>query len=181
MIDGVGSVELMGSVMRPTPSRIRASPQAPPRWLPRPAPGGDASSSRARSPTGPSAPMTLAPHPGAGGARAARGRRRRAAAALTGVAEAVGSGFSPASPTPLNVEIGPHRRFDWTTFDLAAIREVRGRLGGTVNDVVLAVLSGALRRFLRRRSVSVDGIDFRAMLPVNVRAAAMRSSGTVSP
>ena len=39
-----------------------------------------------------------------------------------------------------------------------------------MTDVVLAVLSGALRRFLRRRSVSVEGIDFRAMLPVNIRA-----------
>ena len=49
MIDGVGSVELMGSVMRPTPDADPRLAEPPPRWLPRPVPGAAASSSRARS------------------------------------------------------------------------------------------------------------------------------------
>jgi WS/DGAT/MGAT family acyltransferase len=56
--------------------------------------------------------------------------------------------------------------------DLEEIRKIRKALGGTINDVVLAILSGALRRFLHRRGDDVDGLDFRAMLPVNVRTAA---------
>jgi WS/DGAT/MGAT family acyltransferase len=167
MIDGIGSVELMGSVMRPTPEPDPTLAEPPPRWLPRPAPGGfrllmEELSHRSV------APLSVLATTGET-VRAPRATLRRAAGALTALAEAVGVGVSASSPTPFNVEIGPHRRFDWTTMDLAEMRAVRTRLGGTVNDVGLAVLSGALRRFLRRRGISVDGMDFRAMLPVNVR------------
>jgi WS/DGAT/MGAT family acyltransferase len=105
--------------------------------------------------------------------RAARDPRGALASlrdAAEGVVEAVGAGLRPASPTPLNVAIGPHRRFDWTRFDLAAVKEVKNRLGGTVNDVVLATVTGALRQFLGRRGEDVAQLDFRAMVPVNVRA-----------
>jgi WS/DGAT/MGAT family acyltransferase len=53
--------------------------------------------------------------------------------------------------------------------DLSAMKKLKDRLGGTLNDVVLAVVAGAMRGFLERRSVPVDGLDFRAMLPVNIR------------
>jgi WS/DGAT/MGAT family acyltransferase len=91
---------------------------------------------------------------------------RDGVAALT---DALGAALDPASPTPLNVEIGPHRRFDWLRFDLADVKEVKNRLGGTVNDVVLACVSGALRRYLRAHGQDVRHIDFRAMIPVNLR------------
>src|SRR5271169_2226923 len=74
-----------------------------------------------------------------------------------------------ASPTPFNQPIGPHRRFDWTVTDIAAIREIRGHLGGSLNDVVLATVAGAVRRFLERRSVRVTDIDFRVFVPVSLR------------
>src|SRR5262249_51883149 len=48
---------------------------------------------------------------------------------------------------------------------------------GTVNDVVLAVLSGALGRFLHQRGLDAARLDVRAMLPVNVRDAADRDMG----
>jgi WS/DGAT/MGAT family acyltransferase len=54
------------------------------------------------------------------------------------------------------------------------VRAVKAKLGGTLNDVVLAVVAGALRRFLRQRGLAVESLDVRAMLPVNVRAAADR-------
>ena len=76
-----------------------------------------------------------------------------------------------ASATPLNPVIGPHRRFDWARFDLDAVKAVKQRLGGTLNDVVLATVSGATRRFLEARGVPVGRLDFRAMVPVSVRAA----------
>ena len=82
---------------------------------------------------------------------------------IEGLAEGVATAVRPASPTPLNVAIGPHRRFDWTAMDLVAVKAVRAGLGGTINDVVLAVVAGAMRRYLGARRVDVDRLDFRAI------------------
>ena len=78
------------------------------------------------------------------------GRRERASARRSAPR------LRPASATPLNRPIGPHRRFDWLTIDLDDVKAVKNRLGGTVNDVVLATVAGAVRRFLERRRVNVD-------------------------
>jgi WS/DGAT/MGAT family acyltransferase len=58
--------------------------------------------------------------------------------------------------------------------DLAVVKAVKNRLGGTVNDVVLAVVSGAMRRFLKSRGERPSQLDFRAMVPVSMRAASER-------
>ncbi|HEV2819230.1 MAG TPA: WS/DGAT domain-containing protein [Solirubrobacteraceae bacterium] len=103
----------------------------------------------------------------------ARGPRRRlaavrdAAAALGGLAW---SGVRGAPPSPLNVPIGQHRRYSWIEAELATFKAIKDALGGTINDVVLAAVTGALRRFLRRRGTDVDGLTLRAMVPVSVRA-----------
>ena len=81
----------------------------------------------------------------------------------------MGKSLSAASETPLNVPIGPYRRFDWMRFDLGVVREVKERIGGTVNDVVLACVSGAVRRFLQQQGVETRGIDFRVFVPVSTR------------
>jgi WS/DGAT/MGAT family acyltransferase len=52
---------------------------------------------------------------------------------------------------------------------LADVKAVKDRLGGTVNDVVLATVTGALRRFLTRRRVALDGLRLRANVPVSLR------------
>jgi WS/DGAT/MGAT family acyltransferase len=140
---------------------------APPRWLPRPPPGptklfAEELAHRASLPV-------KAVRAGLGALGAPLEAMDSARSAVGAVAEALSVGLGSASPTPLNDDIGPYRRFDWTRFDLGAVKEVKGRLGGTVNDVVLAVVSGAMRRFLQRRGVDVDALDFRAMLPVNLR------------
>jgi WS/DGAT/MGAT family acyltransferase len=90
------------------------------------------------------------------------------------VGEAIWAGLTPASPTPLNPDIGPHRRFDWARFDLDAVKEIKSRLGGTINDIVLTVVTGTIRRFLRDRGLRVEELDFRSMLPVSVRSRAER-------
>jgi WS/DGAT/MGAT family acyltransferase len=170
MIDGVGSVELTGSVMRPTPEPDPALDEPPPPWLPRQAPSptqllASELAHRAAAPL--KAAMALAR------GLASPGRSFAAAREVaSGIVEALGTGLSPASPTPLNVPTGPHRRFDWTSCDLASLKEVRSRHGGTVNDVVLCILAGALSRFLHRRGIDVGPIDFRVMVPVNVRTEA---------
>src|SRR5439155_3685027 len=63
----------------------------------------------------------------------------------------------------------PHRRFDWLTLDLEAAKAIKNRLGGTVNDVVLATVAGAMGTFLRRQGVNVRKLDYRAVVPVSVR------------
>ncbi|MQA74865.1 MAG: wax ester/triacylglycerol synthase family O-acyltransferase [Solirubrobacterales bacterium] len=84
----------------------------------------------------------------------------------------VGWNFAnPAPKVPLNVEIGSHRRFEWVRGDLAQFKRIKGALGGTVNDVVLAVVTGALRRWLHSRGVRTEGMELRAQVPVSIRAA----------
>jgi diacylglycerol O-acyltransferase / wax synthase len=75
-----------------------------------------------------------------------------------------------APPSPLNVRIGPHRRFSWVSADLRDLKHVKETLGGTVNDVVLAVVAGGLGRYLGRRGELPDDLTLRAMVPVSVRA-----------
>jgi WS/DGAT/MGAT family acyltransferase len=75
-------------------------------------------------------------------------------------------GRAPASS--LNRPIGPHRRWEIVSMDLAAVKRVRAALGGTVNDVILAVVAGALRRLLASRGEEPKG-DLRALVPVSVR------------
>jgi WS/DGAT/MGAT family acyltransferase len=85
-----------------------------------------------------------------------------------GIAELPRS-LSGMSSTFLNAEIGPHRRFDWATFDLEDAKSVARAAGGKLNDVVLAVVAGALRHFLARRGESVVDLSFRVMVPVSLR------------
>jgi WS/DGAT/MGAT family acyltransferase len=54
--------------------------------------------------------------------------------------------------------------------DLEAVKGVKNRLGGTVNDVVLTTVAGALRRFLELRRVAVDDLAIRANVPVSLRS-----------
>jgi WS/DGAT/MGAT family acyltransferase len=73
-----------------------------------------------------------------------------------------------APRTPLNVPITPHRRFAFTEVSLDDVKMVKNALGGTVNDVVLAMCSGALRRYLDAKNVHPDR-SLLAMIPISVR------------
>jgi WS/DGAT/MGAT family acyltransferase len=96
---------------------------------------------------------------------------------LMAVWSAVRTGLRGAANTPLNQPIGAYRRFDWLNLDLAEVKAVKAHLGGTVNDVVLATVAGAVRRFLQRRRVSVRDLAFRVAAPVNMRAPGDRTLG----
>jgi diacylglycerol O-acyltransferase / wax synthase len=93
----------------------------------------------------------------------------RAREAAEGVGEIVWAGLNPAPETPLNVPIGPHRRFFGIGSQLEDFKTVKNAFGGTVNDVVLAVVTGALRTFLISRGRSTAGVEMRALVPVSVR------------
>jgi diacylglycerol O-acyltransferase len=101
---------------------------------------------------------------------------RSARTAVEGLGEIAWAGMNPAPPTPLNVEIGPHRRFEIVRNELADFKAVKNAFGGTVNDVVLAVVSGALRRWLQSRGVRTEGLELRALVPVSVRTERDRGS-----
>jgi diacylglycerol O-acyltransferase / wax synthase len=97
---------------------------------------------------------------------------------ISAVTETLGAGLFPASESPFNKPIGPHRRFEWT-IELADVKRVKNALGGTVNDVVLAIVAGAVGSFLGGRGFSREKIaelDFRAMVPVSLRASSERGT-----
>jgi WS/DGAT/MGAT family acyltransferase len=90
--------------------------------------------------------------------------------AVEAVSEVGWNFANPAPRVPLNVEIGSHRRFVWVRSDLEHFKRVKNALGGTVNDVVLAVVAGALREWLRGRGIRTEGLQLRAQVPVSIRA-----------
>ena len=96
--------------------------------------------------------------------------------AAEGVGEILWELLNPAPETPLNVPIGPHRRFRVVRQQLDDYKTVKNSFGGTVNDVVLSVVAGALGRWLRSRGINTDGLEMRALVPVSVRAQDDRGS-----
>ena len=79
-------------------------------------------------------------------------------------------------PSPFNQRIGPHRRFTWVRADLGQFKAIKNSLGGTVNDVVLAVVAGALGKYMRLHGQPTEGVGLRAMVPVSVRADVERGA-----
>jgi WS/DGAT/MGAT family acyltransferase len=100
----------------------------------------------------------------------------RARDAMEGVGEIVWALLNPAPASPLNVEIGPYRRFVGIASRLDDFKLVKNSFGGTVNDVVLSVVTGALRTFLISRGVRTEGLELRALVPVSVRTAGEHGS-----
>jgi diacylglycerol O-acyltransferase / wax synthase len=95
--------------------------------------------------------------------------RRRAGDGLTGLWEVTWNLVRPAPKVPLNTPVGPARSFCWANFSLTDFKQIKSALGGTVNDVTLAVVSGALRRWLLERDVDVEGMELKALVPVSIR------------
>ncbi len=74
----------------------------------------------------------------------------------------------PPRATALNGDIGRHRRWDWARAQLSDVKEIRGALGGTVNDVVLAAIAHGFRELLEARGEPTDR-TVRTLVPVSVR------------
>ncbi|UIJ63998.1 wax ester/triacylglycerol synthase family O-acyltransferase [Amycolatopsis acidiphila] len=91
-----------------------------------------------------------------------------------GIASAMLRAVRPYPVSPLAAPSSPTRRLGFARLDLADIRTIRARHGGTANDVLLAVLSGALRRWMTDRGQRVEGRPLRALIPVSTRG---RDSG----
>ncbi len=164
VVDGVSGIDLMATLLQPIP--VETFEPGPP-WRPRPAPSG-ARLLRDKVFERLSLPTELW--------RALRGvvvdpgsTLRKAKDALDWSWSFLRSGLHLPSATPLNQPIGPFRRFDWQEIPLAGAKEIKNRWGGSVNDVVLATVTGAVRRYLRRKMASLDGVEFRAVVPVSLR------------
>jgi diacylglycerol O-acyltransferase len=167
LVDGVSGIDIVSILFDSSPEP--AAPTDPgDRWLPRPLPSrsqllAEALLERATVP----AEVTRS-------VRALFRAPRRAVGGLRDAAVGVGAmawaGLNPAPSSPYNGSIGPHRRFTWVRAELADLKAIKRELGGTVNDVVLATVAGALGRHLRRRGHHTDGVELKAMVPVSVRA-----------
>ncbi len=171
MVDGVSGVDLLAVLLNPTEN---ADFTPGPRWIPRPAPTPlqifrDEWMRRVRQPLD---ALWETPCPFTSPFAIARGLWE----SVSAVGETLGAAARPASPTPINLPIGPHRRYDWVAFDLADVKAVKNSLGGTVNDIVLATVAGALRTFLEGRRVNVDVLDLRASIPVSIRTDEQRGT-----
>ncbi|HUI47755.1 MAG TPA: WS/DGAT domain-containing protein, partial [Acidimicrobiia bacterium] len=81
-----------------------------------------------------------------------------------------------APRTSLNVRTGRHRRFAVARVPLPDVIEIRRQLGGTVNDVLLAGVSGGLRRLFLHRADATEDLHLRVLCPVSVRADEQRGS-----
>ncbi len=166
LVDGVAGVDL-ATVLFDAEPVPKAAPHEGEPWSPSPEPSAAQLAARGvmglvRTPFGLTAKALSAATRPAQTLEAAR-------EAIEGVGEVAWAGLNPAPETPLNVPIGPHRRFAFVRQELADYKRVKDALGGTVNDVVLAVVAGALRHWLRSRGVRTEGIELRALVPVSIR------------
>jgi WS/DGAT/MGAT family acyltransferase len=170
MVDGISGVDLLTVLLSPDPTEKAPSLVS---WNPRPAPTPQqliAGEMWRRA----SMPMQVLR-----GARRALEDPLAILESMRGAAEGAFEllGAPPASETPINpAQIGPHRRFDWLRLDLSEVKTIKKNLGGTVNDVVLATVTGAMRRFLGDRGLSPRATDFRAMIPVSTRQLSERGA-----
>jgi WS/DGAT/MGAT family acyltransferase len=169
MVDGVSGVQLLGVMFDPSP-RPAPPPPAPATTPAPPLPTRSAQAWRALA----DGAATVVE-----GVRDLGGLLRHPATALeelqttvTGLSELLRLGLAPIPQTPFNGFVGTLRRIEWATLDLNQVKAIKNRLGGTVNDVILATISGALRRYLESRGINPDRVELRAMCPVNLRTAA---------
>src|SRR3954452_20183874 len=166
LVDGVSGADLMTVLFDISPDA--APPAAPQLWEPRPLPSrsqllGEALVERGTQP-GEIVRTVRAVF---------RGPRQFASGAfeaMGGLSALARGTLRPAPPSPYNGSIGPHRRFTWVRVRLADVKAIKNSLGGTVNDVVLATVTGALRRHLHARGVPTQDLTLRAMVPVSVRS-----------
>lgn len=173
MVDGISGVELQ-MVLHDLTQKVEA-PAAPPPWQPRPAPDPlslmqDAVRDRLTELAELWTDQAFLPlRPEASGART-----RQVTNAMTSSMPYV---LQPAPRTPFNNPVSNQRQFGWLELSFTDIRAIRGALGGTINDVVLAVLSGGMGRYLRAHGQqTLPAMELRAMCPVSVRSETGRGA-----
>ena len=163
MVDGVAGVQLIEALLQIGPDAVEREPDE---WQARPAP------SRAEL-------ILNETNHRIDGLRKLSHFMPRVRENFRGLSSVLRSGLKPTPRTPFTEQdISPYRRFDWTSVGLDEVKAIGKSLGGTINDVVVATTTGAVRRFLLRRGSDVDSMEgFRTVLPVNTRKAGGLSVG----
>jgi diacylglycerol O-acyltransferase len=165
LVDGLSAIDLVQVILdvSPQPRQVPADT-----WTPEPEPSGPALAFEAVSDIvrQPSAAIDTVRM----GVNDVRATTRRVAGAVGGLLSAARVVTRPAPASPLNATIGSQRRFAVARTELDDYRRVRKQFGGTVNDVVLATVAGALREWLLLRGRPVTpSTSVRALVPVSVR------------
>ncbi|MEP7114229.1 MAG: wax ester/triacylglycerol synthase family O-acyltransferase [Ilumatobacteraceae bacterium] len=166
MVDGVSGTDLL-AVLLDTDRAAKTAAIEP--WTPKPEPSDlrltiDAMTHLALSP----GRQLLAWRSAAAKPREAWSRLSDVAAGLRSFGARL---MTPGQPVSVEGTIGPHRRWAAGRCTLDDVKTIRTAFGGSVNDVVLAVISGALRTVLIERGDPVEDLVLRSLVPVSVRNA----------
>lgn len=166
MIDGISGVDIGTVIFDVTPDAEPIVPKE--EWRPKPLPSSFSLLERGAK--------ELATEPVKLGEKAFSALRdpssvvEKVGESAEGLAEVARALADSAPEVPLNVPIGPHRRVTWTSASLDEFKRIKDVFGTTVNDVVLAIAAGSVRKWLVGRGVETDGLELRAMVPVSVRS-----------
>jgi WS/DGAT/MGAT family acyltransferase len=167
LVDGISGVDLASVIMDAKPEPVPAGGAVAP-FERHPAPSRAELLVRTVAETA-KMPLSLAHY--AAGAALYPQRLTRAATRVAAALGAMGwELLNPAPSVPLNGAIAPHRRFEIRDLSFDEVHRVKEHYEATINDVVLAASTGALRRWLMARGVRTDGLELRALVPVNLRA-----------
>ncbi len=168
MVDRIGAVDVAAAILdispepRPLPAQV---------WLPTPAPSEvdliiDAIADITNRPAEIVDAVKLA-------ALDVRATVAEVAQAIGGIWRIAHRAVRPAPRSALDVAVSGQRHFVGVTADLNRLKAIRQAHGGTINDVIMAVITGALRSFLLSRGEPVvPGTVLRAMVPMSVRPMA---------
>src|SRR3954470_4164280 len=179
MVDGVSGTDLMAVLLDRERDASRPEPEP---WVPGREPGPWVPDAEPATPQMLSSALirrATSPYEvGRSAWSAVRGPRRaaRGAADLARATTSLRNLLQPASGSSLNGPIGPHRRWAWARSRLADVKAIRAEHGGTVNDVVLALITRGFRDLLTRRGEDVERRVVRTMVPVSVRTQTERGT-----
>jgi diacylglycerol O-acyltransferase / wax synthase len=175
MVDGISGLDILSVLFAPDDDEQLRESDA---WRPQPAPGGltllaEALFERLTQPTEFIRPL-----------RALLRRPRQTIGKAFEYAVSAGAfawaGLRPAPRTPYNARmVGTNRRFTWVRGNLDDVKAIKNAMGGTVNDVILTVVTRALRMHLEKRGERIDGLTMKAFVPVSMRSDEARGSETL--
>lgn len=167
LADGVSGAGIISVLFDPTPEPRRLDPERA--WIPQPEPSPSELLAASLRET------VAMPLRAAGETlETLRDPDRLLATARTvaeGAREIAGAYLRPPSPTPLNVPLGTHRDIVWRRRPLAEFKQIKDSFGGTVNDVYIAAVAGALRSWLEDRGLRPRDLRLRAAVPITLRTA----------
>lgn len=173
MVDGLSGVEVIGALLSLTTEGTDDSVRAL-SWAPRRPPS--AFTLLRDQAAKPFAACQAVARRLAATARDPRETWDRALHSVSAAGQAITAGLRLTAATRFNHPIGSERRLEWLSLDLDEVKAVKNSLGGTLNDTVLAIVAGALHRFLGSERAMERLPDLRVLVPVSMRSEHERSA-----